>query len=79
MRHLMGVANSFSLQLEPQRIQTILVVNIFLFIFGLVLIALGLWGGKFVPPRPVDTRMAAGLLAGVAGVVISIQALSRLI
>ena len=54
-------------------------VNVFLFIFGITLIALGLWGGKFVPPRPVDSRMAAGLLAGVAGIVISIQALSRLI
>ena len=53
--------------------------NVFLFLFGLTLIALGLWGGKFVPPRPVDTRMAAGLLAGVAGLVISLQALSRLI
>jgi hypothetical protein len=54
-------------------------INVFLFIFGLALIALGFWGGKFISPRPVDSRMAVGLLAGVAGMMISIQALSRLI
>jgi hypothetical protein len=54
-------------------------MNVFLCIFGLALIAAGLWGGKIVPPRPVDGRMAVGLLIGAAGIVLTIQALSRLV
>jgi hypothetical protein len=51
----LGTATAFSL------VSGVTMINFFLFIFGLALIALGLWGGKIVPPRPVDSRMAAGL------------------
>jgi hypothetical protein len=54
-------------------------LNVFLFIFGLALVTVGLWAGKIVPPRPVDGRMAIGLLIGLSGVVIAVQALSHLV